>query len=41
MQLAMMPMNPALYTGWLGASMNPATYGTWGTWMNPPPTRPR
>jgi len=24
-----------MYTQWAGAAANPATYGTWGSFMNP------
>jgi len=31
----MAPMNPNLYMNWLGAGMNPQTYGSWGALAAP------
>jgi hypothetical protein len=36
MNTMMAPMNPGMYTNWMGAGMNPATYGSWGQMMNMP-----
>jgi hypothetical protein len=35
MNAMMMPLNPALYTNWMGAAANPQTYGTMGSFIDP------
>jgi len=31
----MAPLNPAMYTGWMGATMDPRSYGSMGAFINP------
>jgi hypothetical protein len=35
MNLMMAPLNPNMYTGWANMAVDPKTYGTWGSFMNP------
>jgi hypothetical protein len=35
LNLMMQPLNPNLYTGWLGATVNPQSYGSMGAFINP------
>jgi hypothetical protein len=35
LNLMMAPLNPAMYTGWMGATVDPRSYGSMGAFINP------